>query len=925
MKLISVLSLIMLVLATCPLNAADGLVAHYSFDRIDGPIVPDLSGNGNNGRIIGGVKPAVGHWGAALEFDGIDGYVDCGANPTLDMTTAGTVTVWCRPGDAVKGGLIARATGSNWEDMRLLLAIYTWRRNEEPWIAGSIADGKLGNYFDSYPKLVPGQWVHLAFTFDGKTISVYGNGILTFSMDQTAVPNMKGVPLTISRCTGGGLGDEYFCGMIDDVRLYNRGLSHSEILGIYKADAAKRGHDLSVFEKPVLKAAVYDIPGKAVATVDTKMLQPLPSGASIAAELLAAKPARVLRKARVGDIPKVGDSEAIFDLKGLLVGTYTIRVQVIGPGGKHIGKPVEDEVCYKGVPSEWKGVKILNNLCWELANLKSRPGGSIPAGSSFNMPRDRWVFVQATADLRSGGQAWASIDDGSKETASSSGRIELMRCLKAGKHTLHLGSSGKATIQQVVVRAVPELQYAFYGASSDIAPYGPYDWSFLTKDILPNANTIIDLADASDLPLSKEHMADINAWRASGRRWLALVSRPDVSGSGDEAVRQVMDKWSRSPGLSQDYMDGIMVDEFEGTDHQSFDAYRAAVQQISAKFPGKVFRPYFVRPWGGKRATDFFNACVDRGDIVYSENYLSEPQTEADARRILSTVSSYFSEMQQEFPGGAMKSGITLSDSCAPTISLNSHANVDYRVFQDMQFRLLATHPALFGLNGIQEYHSGYCDEETLRLTGRLMRHYALEGSTQPLIKDPYKLSHITNPEFIAGTAGWEVSPAEEGSVQAGSFPGYAKLQGRYSGGNDTFLLTRRSAVRPNRFSQKIVNLTPGRLYSMKMITGDYGDLAGEVSDKKLPALSIKLENVELLTGPRKSFDYPFPNNYSHSLGKFNASHKYWMNFHWRVFRAKGKSAKLTVSDWQTDTTPGGPIGQQLMLGFIEIEPYIGE
>ena len=47
------------------------------------------------------------------------------------------------------------------------------------------------------------------------------------------------------------------------------------------------------------------------------------------------------------------------------------------------------------------------------------------------------------------------------------------------------------------------------------------------------------------------------------------------------------------------------------------------------------------------------------------------------------------------------------------------------------------------------------------------------------------------------------------------------------------------------------------------------------------------------------------------------------MNYHWRVFRAKGATAKLTVTDWQDDKQPGGPIGQELMFNSIEIQPYI--
>jgi hypothetical protein len=46
------------------------------------------------------------------------------------------------------------------------------------------------------------------------------------------------------------------------------------------------------------------------------------------------------------------------------------------------------------------------------------------------------------------------------------------------------------------------------------------------------------------------------------------------------------------------------------------------------------------------------------------------------------------------------------------------------------------------------------------------------------------------------------------------------------------------------------------------------------------------------------------------------------MNYHWRVFRAEGETAELTVSDWASPDDPGGLPGQELIFNFIEIQPY---
>ncbi|MEE3283284.1 MAG: hypothetical protein VX311_01790, partial [Planctomycetota bacterium] len=91
---------------------------------------------------------------------------------------------------------------------------------------------------------------------------------------------------------------------------------------------------------------------------------------------------------------------------------------------------------------------------------------------------------------------------------------------------------------------------------------------------------------------------------------------------------------------------------------------------------------------------------------------------------------------------------------------------------------------------------------------------------------------------------------------------------------------------------------------------------------RKSHAISIEIENVEILPGKKKAFQAIFPNHYARPVGEFRGGKSFYMNYHWRVFRAKQSSARLTVTDWKNDSTPGGPIGQELMFNFIEVQPY---
>ena len=187
-------------------------------------------------------------------------------------------------------------------------------------------------------------------------------------------------------------------------------------------------------------------------------------------------------------------------------------------------------------------------------------------------------------------------------------------------------------------------------------------------------------------------------------------------------------------------------------------------------------------------------------------------------------------------------------------------------------------------------------------------------------------MKHLLNPDFEDGTAHWELQPAEPGGIVAGKQPGYGALEGRYPWDQlcgHTFLVVKRSATKPNRFSQPIKDLQPGRLYSLKMITADHQEIARGASKRALHAVSIRLEGVEPRTGPQEAFSCPFHS--AVAVGKFTEQNQLWMNYHWGVFRATSSAARLTVTDWKSDSEPGEPAGQELVFNFLELQPYLAE
>jgi len=79
-----------------------------------------------------------------------------------------------------------------------------------------------------------GTWYHILFTYDGTNMNLYING----SIDATAVPhtgNLKTASDIITLGTYRGGGGEYWNGLIDEVGIWDRGLTSSEATELYNS------------------------------------------------------------------------------------------------------------------------------------------------------------------------------------------------------------------------------------------------------------------------------------------------------------------------------------------------------------------------------------------------------------------------------------------------------------------------------------------------------------------------------------------------------------------------------------------------------------------------------------------------------------------------------------------------------------------
>jgi hypothetical protein len=221
-RLVSFVLVLSLTGTTATADLTEGLVGWWTFDEGSGNIAADSSGNGNDGTLNGPVEwTTEGKVGGALKFTGPYNYVQIQDSPSLDMTNEITIAAWINPSWTGNNRILQKSSGGGDNQYRLLKE---WGDNMVFHLPGLSPD-RLE--FVGLPPL--GEWTHLAATYDGSSMKVYYDGVVAGEMDASGQLGTSDGTLTIgTKHETAPAGDE-FNGMLDDVRIYNRALSVSEI------------------------------------------------------------------------------------------------------------------------------------------------------------------------------------------------------------------------------------------------------------------------------------------------------------------------------------------------------------------------------------------------------------------------------------------------------------------------------------------------------------------------------------------------------------------------------------------------------------------------------------------------------------------------------------------------------------------------
>jgi hypothetical protein len=210
----------------------DGLVAYYPF-----------SGNYNdnstnkNDCVSNGVTLTVDRFGMANSASYFDGrsYLNCGNSTLLNVNTH-TITAWIKLNRVPlqsHSNVIGKVDPGIHET--LSFGVSSDRRLETAFAVGN----EINHEINGISSISLDEWHFIALTYDGQKVTFFIDDTIDIRVTRTGIVRTNQNDLAIGRHGGDDYqsgDDNFFYGIIDDVRLYSRILSDFEVRELYQLE-----------------------------------------------------------------------------------------------------------------------------------------------------------------------------------------------------------------------------------------------------------------------------------------------------------------------------------------------------------------------------------------------------------------------------------------------------------------------------------------------------------------------------------------------------------------------------------------------------------------------------------------------------------------------------------------------------------------
>ena len=227
------------------------LVGWWTMDDVNSSGSPiDFSSWSNNGTKVGNATQVTnGKFGKGFEFDGAGDYVNVGDKSSVEVgTNSLTISVWVNSKSTSAQGVVTKRGGGYGNGYELFVTPNGYQNTGYCGLLNSSATinaviGGTAQYL-----ITPNNWSHVVCVIDrANNISVYVNGILagnrTIAGTSWATQDLSGSsPMVIGAFNTAW---NFFNGTLDDLIMFNRTLSSSEIVALYNATASQYSNNFT--------------------------------------------------------------------------------------------------------------------------------------------------------------------------------------------------------------------------------------------------------------------------------------------------------------------------------------------------------------------------------------------------------------------------------------------------------------------------------------------------------------------------------------------------------------------------------------------------------------------------------------------------------------------------------------------------------
>jgi hypothetical protein len=196
-------------------DITNGLIAWYKFDEGSGTTASDSSGSGHNGTLTSSPTWITGPSGnGALNFTSTSQNVSCGTINGTALTEI-TITFWLKVSSTANESKIV-----DWGNIYIKCS-----NGGGQTVNGTVSGSAAGSAYTSQT-VFDSTWHFIAYTSSGSSQTIYFDGAASGTASQTFTPQNTALYVA-----------HILTASVDDVRIYNRSLSSTEISTLFSNGA----------------------------------------------------------------------------------------------------------------------------------------------------------------------------------------------------------------------------------------------------------------------------------------------------------------------------------------------------------------------------------------------------------------------------------------------------------------------------------------------------------------------------------------------------------------------------------------------------------------------------------------------------------------------------------------------------------------